>query len=276
VSLIGAGYRPELHSLFRREPFPTVDCAEVIADRYIASHGFTRIWELAALDGLPVLLHGVSGNVASTSGPDLAYLDQIALLADLTSAALYSDHLAFTGTGRHALGHLAPNLFDDELLELAATHIATIRHRTGYRVVLENLATSVEITGSRYTPEEFYLHLLDISDDWECLVDLTNLWINSQNRSVDTLGFITSIPPNRIRYVHLAGGRLVGGEWVDTHSERVHEAVIDLLETLLRVSHPEFLVVERDSNWDGAEQQVRSDLNAIRSLVSKMSPQALG
>ena len=80
---------------------------------------------------------------------------------------------------------------------------------------LENLATKTTIAGSSYTPEEFYLALLERSDGWDCLLDLTNIWINSQNRQVDPVKFIDSLPPDRIGYLHLAGGIKSHGEWVD-------------------------------------------------------------
>ena len=267
MTLVGAGFRPEMRGLFDGAGSRAVECVELIADRYITMDGFTRAWELAALDGIPILLHGLAGNVASVSGPDSAYLGRMALLADVTGAAVYSDHLAFTGSGDHGLGHLAPNRFDDELVELSANHIATIAEQTGRRVLLENLATSVVLPGSTYTPEEFYLRLLQVSNEWDCLLDLTNVWINAQNRRVDTLGFIRSIPPERVRSVHLAGGRQMGGEWVDSHSQRVHEEVFDLLHWLCRRAHPDYVIIERDSNWKDAQDEVRSDLGRTRDIV---------
>jgi uncharacterized protein (UPF0276 family) len=277
VTLVGAGYRPEMRQLFESDGVLAVECVELIADRYITEEGLTRAWELTPLEGIPTLIHGLAGNVASASGPDSAYLERMALLADVTSAAIYSDHLAFTGSGDHGLGHLAPNRFDDELLELSATHVATIAAQTGRRVLLENLATNVVLPGSTYTPEEFYLRLLQVSDEWDCLLDLTNVWINAQNRRVDTLGFIGSIPPERVRSVHLAGGQRIGAEWVDSHSQRVHEEVFDLLRCLCQRAKPDFVIIERDSNWRHAEEEVGSDLGRTREIIlTTTTPQPSG
>jgi uncharacterized protein (UPF0276 family) len=267
VTLIGAGFRPELEVLFSGDG-RVVECAELIANRYFGNDGVARPWELEALEGQPLILHGLSGNVASVTGPSAAYLERIDRLARDTHAAAYSDHLAFTGTRERDLGHLAPNLFDDELLDCCARHVETIARATGRRVRLENLATTVTITGSAYTPEEFYLRLLEASDGWDCLVDLTNIWINSQNRSVDPVGFIDAIPPERIGYVHLAGGQRFHGELVDSHSQAVHPEVFDLLAYLLERAAPEFVIIERDSNWTGAVDEVRADLATARSLVA--------
>jgi uncharacterized protein (UPF0276 family) len=267
MTLVGAGYRPELSGLWDPAA-PTAACAELIANRYFAQDGVSRVWELEALAGMPILVHGLSGNVASATGPGREYLESIRRLADYTDAVTYSDHLAFTAGPERALGHLAPNRFDDELLACACRHIEMMNAVTGRRVCLENLATMTTMAGSTYSPEEFYLRLLEESESWDCLLDLTNIWINAQNRPVDATEFILAIPPERIRYIHLAGGRWVHGELVDTHSESVHPEVYDLLAALLSRTQPEAVIVERDSNWRNAYNEVVDNITRARGVVT--------
>ena len=264
---VGAGLPPELHGLFT-DGERQVECVELIANRYFADDGVRRPWELEHIVGLPVIVHGLSGNVASATGPTVEYLHQVRALAEHTGAFVYSDHLAFTASKDRSLGHLAPNLFDDELLDCACRNIERMAEVTGRRPVLENLATKTTITGSSYTPEEFYLMLLERSDAWDCLLDLTNIWINGQNRPVDPVGFVNAIPPDRIRYVHLAGGRWMHDELVDSHSEAVHPEAIDLLGVLLESAEPQAVIIERDSNSAGAHQQVADDLRTVRNVVA--------
>jgi uncharacterized protein (UPF0276 family) len=111
--------------------------------------------------------------------------------------------------------------------------------------------------------------LLVISDQWDLLLDLTNVWINAQNRPLDPVAFIDSLPPDRIKYVHLAGGDRHHGEWVDSHSHPVHDEVFDLLDHLLTRAVPDVIMVERDKNWDGASEQVASDLARTRTVVAR-------
>lgn len=268
--LIGAGYRAELPDVFGGDDGPAVDVAELIADRYFAEQGFNRPWELRLLKerGIPVTLHGLCGNAASVVGPTPEYLQQIRKLADEMDALCYTDHLAFTETSDRSLGHLAPNRFDDELLEQVADNIDRMVSITGRRPRLENLATTIQIPGSTYTVEEFYLALLEASDQWDCLLDITNLWINSQNRPVDPVAIIDAIPPERLRYVHLAGGTKSHDEWVDSHSQPVHEEVFPLLAHLLSRALPDVIMVERDDDWTGAEEQVKADIERVRKLVA--------
>jgi uncharacterized protein len=271
MTLVGAGYRPELAPLFLGEQ-PAVDCLELVADRYFGQAGFSRPWELREIAGVPAIIHGLCGNAASVHGPDPDYLRQIRRLGEAIGAIVYSDHLALTGVTGRALGHLAPNLFDDELLGAAARNIATVTAATGRRVCLENLATKTMISGSKYTVEEFYLRLLEASDQWDCLLDLTNIWINSRNRPLDPVALIDAIPPDRIGYLHLAGGIREHGEWIDSHSQAVHDEVFQLLDYLLARSAPIAIIIERDSNWAGAEAELRADLNRVREILARRQP----
>jgi uncharacterized protein len=265
MTLIGAAYRPQLSKLFDRPA--VVDCAELIGDRYFSDKGLIREGDLELLAGIPIVVHGLSANTSSATGPEVPYLEQIRRLCDYTEAIMYSDHVALTGAHGRNLGHLAPNRYDDELLATASRHIELMNEVTGRRPCLENLATKTMLAGSKYTPEEYYLRLLDASDGWDCLLDVTNVWINSQNRPVDVYDFIDAIPPDRIRCIHLAGGHWHGGEMIDSHSQTVHEEVWPLLEHVLERSHPDVIMVERDSNWDNAEAEVRDNLATARRLV---------
>jgi len=272
MTLVGVGYRPEISGLCHGEE-PVVDCLEIIGDRYFGENGFSRSWELRSISAVPTIIHGLCGNVASVYGPDTAYLERMRRLADGIGAIACSDHLAFTRVAGRDFTHLAPNLFDDDLIEAATHNIKTIADVTGRRICLENLATKTTITGSTYTPEEFYLRLLEASDQWNCLLDLTNLWLNSRNRLVDPLKFIDALPADRIGYVHLAGGVQARGEWIDSHSMPVHDEVFQLLEYLLARSSPAAVIIERDSNWHGAAEELRADLGRVRRIVAACQEQ---
>ena len=271
MTLVGAGYRPELAGLFHSEQ-PAVDCFELIADRYFGDKGFGRAWELRRIADVPKITHGLCGNAASVHGPETAYLEQIRRLADAIDAIAYSDHLALTGVTGRALGHLAPNLFDDELLAAAAATSPRWWRDRPPGPAGEPGDEDDDHGLGKYTPEEFYLRLLEESEEWDCLLDLTNIWINSRNRDVDPVEFIDAIPPHRIGYIHLAGGMLSQGEWVDSHSNAVHAEVFELLDHLLARAAPEAIIIERDSNWTGAETELRDDLSRVRQIVAKHQP----
>jgi uncharacterized protein (UPF0276 family)/alkylation response protein AidB-like acyl-CoA dehydrogenase len=267
MTLVGVGYRPEISGLCHGEE-RVVDCLELIGDRYFGEKGFSRSWELRSIAGVPTIIHGLCGNAASVYGPDTAYLERVRRLADAIGAIACSDHLAFTRVAGRDFTHLAPNLFDDDLIAAAARNVKIMADVTGRRICLENLATKTTITGSRYTPEEFYLRLLEASDQWDCLLDLTNLWLNSRNRLIDPLKFIDALPADRIGYIHLAGGVQARGEWIDSHSMPVHDEVFELLEYLLARSSPAAVIIERDSNWHGAAEELQADVGRVRRIVA--------
>ena len=271
TTLVGAGYRPELRAIFADG---TAAVAELVLDRYGSARGaYRRPWDLAQVVGrIPVLLHGLSGNVGSVVGPRAGYVELVGERARSLGAIAYSDHLAMTRTATHGLGHLAPNLYDQMLLARATGHVERLAEAldpVGCPLVLENLAYDRRLSGSQWTAEEFTLRLLDATAKWSLLLDVTNLWVNSTNFAFDALAFLDALPPERIALVHMAGPQRFDDWWVDTHGAAVRDETFALLEDVLARPgvEPIAIVVERDTNFQGAEPEVRADLARVRSTL---------
>src|SRR5579859_7066194 len=79
---------------------------------------------------------------------------------------------------------------------------------------------------------------------------------------------------HRIGYTHLAGGTRTEPEWVATHSQSMNNAATELLDYLLGRATPVAIIVERDSNWNGAEAELRADLSRVKDLVATHQGQA--
>jgi uncharacterized protein len=263
VTLVGISFRPELEGLLE-----LAGCVELVSERYTGPAGTRRAWELDAASVVPsVQLHGLVGNLASVTGPAPDYLDRMRRLADRVDAAFFSDHLALTCAGGHPLGHLAPNLFDPSLLSSCIEHVERTAGIVARPVLVENLAATVQLPGSTWTAEEFYLRLLDATDACDALLDLTNLWTNGQNFGFDPIEILSALPGDRIRSIHLAGGSLVGGQWIDSHAWPVHEEVFDLLDAVLARSQPDTIILERDARFDVACADMTADLAKVGTIL---------
>jgi uncharacterized protein (UPF0276 family) len=59
---------------------------------------------------------------------------------------------------------------------------------------------------------------------------------------------------------------------VDSHSNAVHAEVFELLDYLLARAAPDAIIIERDTNWTGAETELRDDLSRVRQIVAKHQP----
>ena len=273
TTLVGAGYRQELSPIFEEEG--TVQVVELLLDRYgDSADSFRRAWDLGAVIGRhPVVLHGVSGNLASVVGPKASYLDLVCARVQSTGALVYSDHLAMTHTSSHGLGHLAPNRFDQHLLDRTVGHIerfVDVLAPLGCPLLLENLAYEVRLPGSSWTAEEFTLRLLDATPSWSLLLDVTNVWVNAKNFGFDPHDFVVALPPSRVAAMHLAGPEKFGLQWIDTHGAAVQDEIFDLLAFTMDQPgiEPTALVVERDGNFRGAIPEVREELRRCRSILA--------
>ena len=228
-----------------------VDLVEVIPEgTFLESRRAQRALRRLALE-IPVAIHGVSLGLASTTPVDQRRLDQFARLIDSVRAECWSEHLAFVRAGGIELGHLAAPSRTDTTIDATAANLRRAAQTIGAYPLVENVATIIEPPGSDYDEETWLSRLLATTNS-DLLLDLHNLYANGRNFGFDSAAVLRSIPPDRIRVIHLAGGTNVhssSGEerWLDDHLHDVPDPVYELLEIVGEcVPHPVDVVLERD------------------------------
>ena len=91
------------------------------------------------------------------------------------------------------------------------------------------------------------------------LLDLNNVYVNSQNHHFNPLEFLHGIPLHAVQQIHLAGHSDRGDFLFDTHSDIVCEPVWQLLrETRKLMTHSPPLLIEWDElipEWHTLEQE---------------------
>jgi uncharacterized protein (UPF0276 family) len=93
------------------------------------------------------------------------------------------------------------------------------------------------------------------------------------NFKFDPVDFISRIPPERIRSIHLAGGRWIGRanaqRLLDDHRHDVPDPVYELLEEVAaRVPHALTVILERDGNFPPIEWLIEQ-LDGARRAVAR-------
>jgi hypothetical protein len=147
------------------------------------------------------------------------------------------------------IGHLAAPPRTAATVEGAARNVARAARRTGARPLLENVASLIDPPGSDMDESQWLLAILDATG-CDLLLDLHNLHANATNFGFDAHALVAALPAERIRAVHLAGGRPLAGRILDDHLHAVPDAVYALLETLGRhAAGPLTVVLERDGNY---------------------------
>jgi uncharacterized protein (UPF0276 family) len=228
-----------------------VDVVEVIPEgAFLESRRSQRALGRLARE-IPVSIHGVSLGLASTSAVEQWRLDQFARLVDQVQPECWSEHLAFVRAGGIELGHLAVPSRTEATIDATAVNLHRAAGTVGSYPLVENVATIIDAPGSTLDEQAWLTRLLSTTTA-DLLLDLHNLFANALNFGFDAAQVLRSIPPERIRGIHLAGGTTVQGSsgeprWLDDHLHDVPDPIYELLEMVgERVPHGLDVVLERD------------------------------
>jgi len=245
----GIAYRPELAASLYAYAHE-LDRIELMADDWFGASSR----ELRALTTLsrrvPVQLHAVGLGLASTSPVDGARLRALARVVEACGGAPWSEHLAFVRAGGIELNQLCAPPRTEATLEGLARNIQRAARVTCSLPALENVASLIDPPGSQLDEASFVARALALTGA-PLLLDLHNLHANALNFGLDPDAFLDALPLERVRTVHLAGGKRVRvgdvERVLDDHRHAVPQAVYALLEELAaRTSQPLDVIVERD------------------------------
>lgn len=263
----GLGYRPPIHQQIC-DNSDAIDWLEVVSDNFIPPlelGGLDRA--LALRKSFRIVPHSLEMSVGSSGDLDSAYLYEIGRLATAVEAPWFSDHLCYTHEGGVALGSLIPVRRSARAALAVAEKAQRVQSAVGLPFLLENITYYVDPQGE--LSESEFLSMVLENCDCGLLLDLTNVAVNSRNHGFDALGFLRSIPLERVIQVHLAGGEEEDGEGpaMDTHSSMVPDQVWELLDYVSRVAPLKGVLIERDQNFPPDFQDLLDEVAHARQLM---------
>ncbi len=221
-----------------------VDFVEVISENFMVDGGRPlRILEQVRAK-LPVILHGVSMSIGSAHGLDRDHLARLRALADRIDPLWVSDHLCWTRTSAHNSHDLLPMPLTRAALDLVCDNIDRAQDVLGRVLLFENPSSYLSYPQDEFTEWQF---LTEMSRRTGCylLLDVNNIHVSASNHGFDPLDYLTGIPADRVRQVHLAGhtpGEIV----IDTHDRPVCDAVWELFARAMALLGPVAVMIERD------------------------------
>ena len=226
---------------------PPVDWLEVLSENYMVGGGKPLAYLDRFAERYPLVMHGVSLSIGSTDPLDRAYLIELKALAERIRPAWISDHLCWTGVAGRNLHDLLPLPHTEEAVRHVAARVREVQDFLGQRILLENASTYLDFTHSAMPEWEFVSAVAEAAD---CLLllDVNNVYVNSQNHGFDPLHYLDGIPMSRVQQIHLAGHSRNGELLIDTHDQPVPEPVWALYAETLRRSGPVATMIERDDN----------------------------
>ena len=192
----------------------------------------------------PVGLHGVSLSIASSEDLDFKYLEKVKRLYERIDPMVVSDHLCWTGHSKSNLHNLLPIAYNEESLKHLIPRIQKVQEYIKRPLALENLSAYFDLKSSTMTEWDF-LRTLALSAGCKLLLDINNVYVNSQNHQFDPYTYVDSIPDHLVSEIHLAGFTDMGTHLFDTHSCPVWEPVWKLYQHKMKNLNVPVLV-----EWD--------------------------
>lgn len=236
---------------------------EVAPENWLGAGGrLGRTFE-QIVDRVPLVCHGLLLNLGGPDPIDIGFLQRLKPFLDRHQVRCYGDHMTFCAEAGQ-LYELLPMPFTGEAVTHMASRIRLVQDVLERRIAVENASYYCALAQD-LTELEFVTGVL-AEADCELLLDVNNVYVNSQNHGGDPLAFIRALPGERIAYAHIAGHlRTADGLVIDTHGAPVIDPVWQLLEAAYAHFGVFPTLLERDENIPALDE-VLAEVRLIREL----------
>ena len=100
------------------------------------------------------------------------------------------------------------------------------------------------------------------------LLDVHNLYANSLNLHFNAHSYIDSLPLDRVRELHIAGGALVDDIYADTHARPACKGVWELAERIRSRALVYAIVLERDRDTFNSIDEIADELRTASLIMN--------
>lgn len=214
--------------------------------------------------------HGLSLSIGSPAPLDEGFVREVGAFLETHGIRDYTEHLTYCGDDGH-LYDLMPIPFTEEAVDYVAARVRRVQDILGRRIALENASYYAPLA-TDLSELEFIRAVIERAD-CDLLLDVNNIYVNSINHHYDPVDFLTGLPGERIRYVHIAGHyREAEDLRVDTHGSDVIDAVWELLAKAYTLFGVRPTLLERDFNIPPIPELMQ-EVERIHSLQSQAQAQ---
>ena len=260
--MTGVGYRSELAEWLASPP-GGVECLEITAEHFY-DRPLEKLTELRRHYHL--FVHGLGLSLGTPGTLDSQRLNSFAHVVRAAQPDWISEHVAFTRTGEVDLGHLNPLRPTLETAKIVAEHAREIAERCERPLLLENITSHVQVEGDMKETE--FLNEICARAGCGLLLDVTNLFINSQNHGFDPVRWLHELDSARIRQLHIVGYSRENGRFVDNHAQEIQPELLDLAREVVDYAAVKAVILERDANFPGI-QVMGQEIGKLRRLFER-------
>lgn len=221
---------------------------EISPENYMRRGGYIPASLEKVAARFPILTHGLQMSLGGTDPFDPSYFESVRELVGEVESPWHSDHLCFCGVDGRILHDLLPMPQTEAAARHVAARVREARDRLGVPMAVENISFYLTLGAPDMPEAEFIAQVLEEAD-CGLLLDVNNVYVNSQNHGFDPAAFIDQIDLDRVWQIHVAGHehRPDDGLIIDTHGADVIDPVLDLLAYTIERKGPVAVILERDN-----------------------------
>lgn len=266
ISGAGLGLRSEFVKELLLKPSPCLDFLEIVPENWLEVYGRRRqqLQELAV--NYPIIAHGLNLSIGSPAPLNISFINSLKKFFEELNIKHYSEHLSYCSDEQGYLYDLLPIPFTDEAVMYVSQRIKQVQQQLNMRIAFEN--SSYYYAPNQKLSELEFINGVINESNCLLLLDVNNVYVNSQNHQYDPYDFINKLPSDKIAYIHIAG------HWqktpdliIDTHGAEVIKPVWQLLEYAYKVHGLKPTLLERDSDIPPLSILLE-EVNMIKKLQS--------
>jgi uncharacterized protein (UPF0276 family) len=272
TSFIGVSLKAQHHQEVLEQHPGNLGWLEVHPENYFGGGKMVSLLEEIRLS-YPLSLHSVGMSLGSDDPIDKAYLKQLKDMIYRFQPFLVSSHTAWSASGNEHLADLLPLPYTAETLKKMAKKIEQTQQFLGRQILMENPATYVSFADSEMSEPEF-LNQLVAKTGCGLLLDLNNVYIQSENHQFDPNTYLNDLDTRSVQEIHVAGHMKRnfddGVLLIDTHNQAVAPEVWNLYEHAVNKIGPCHTLVEWDSDIPRFADLINEVWKAEKYLIEAM------
>jgi len=245
----GIGLRSQHYQTILKNK-PDVPWFEVLTDNYMGAGGLPLYHLEQVRNNYPISFHGVGLSLGSADPINMKYLSKLKQLIKRYQPVHVSDHLAWVSIHNHYTHELLPFPYNHEALEIVSDKINHVQDFLGQALIVENPSTYLGFNNSEMAEWNFIQEVVNRTG-CELLIDINNIYVSASNHGFNPVEYISSIPKQRVKEIHLAGYEDRQTYLYDTHGYSIHDVVWDLYEVALSYFDATPTLIEWDNDIPG-------------------------
>lgn len=231
---------------------PNIGWLEVHPENYMGAGGLPHRFLSAIHQHYPLSMHSVGLSLGSSEGVEPTHLNAIAQIVARHNPQQISEHLAWSHWNGIFLNDLLPIPYTKEFLAIVENNIHQVQDALKRKILIENPSVYIGFKDNDYSETDFLDELVKRTG-CGLLLDISNVFVSSNNQSYSAEKYIDNYPYKHIGEIHLAGYKQNKIDnnilLIDDHGSIVSNEVWQLFTyTLKKVGQPTPILLEWDTD----------------------------